>query len=95
MSGPEADGNGMFIWDIGPKRDNGSGGFLGTDPPPITNTAPNNSFGVDPHDTVIRSSPLIRAQIANFLKTNGTITDPCFQGSNAVPCYAAGWNGFP
>ena len=40
----------------------------GTDPPPTTNAAPDDSFGVDPHDTVIDDSPLIRAQIANFLK---------------------------
>jgi hypothetical protein len=83
-------GNAFFVWDIGPKRVEG-GTTLGTDPPPITNTAPNDSFGVDPHDTVIRSSPLIRAQIANFIKANGTITDPC----GATPCYAAGWMGAP
>ena len=65
--------------------------ILGTDPPPITNTAPNDGYGVDPHDTVIRSSPLIRAQIADFIKAGGTITDPC----GATPCYAAGWMGAP
>jgi hypothetical protein len=86
-----ADGNAMFVWDIGPKRDNGSGGILGTDPPPITNTAPDDSFGVDPHDTVIRSSPLIRAQIATYIKPGGLITDPC----GPTACYAAGWNGAP
>ncbi len=91
LSGPAADGNGFFVWDIGPKRDNGMGGFLGTDPAPITNTAPNDSFGVDPHDTVIRTSPAIRGQIATFLSLNGTITDPC----GADPCYAAGWTGPP
>jgi hypothetical protein len=87
----DADGNGMFVWDIGPKRDNGSGGVLGTDPAPITNTAPDDSFGVDPHDTVINTSPLIRHQIAEFLKPDGQIIDPC--GSD--PCYAAGWTGPP
>ena len=61
----DADGNGMFVWDIGPKRDDGIGGVLGTDPAPITNTAPDDSFGVDPHDTVINTSPLIRHQIAD------------------------------
>jgi hypothetical protein len=86
-----ADGNGMFVWDIGPKRDDGIGGVLGTDPAPITNTAPDNSFGVDPHDTVINTSPLIRHQIAEFLKPGGQIIDPC--GSD--PCYAAGWTGPP
>jgi hypothetical protein len=91
LSGPAAAGNGMFVWDIGPKRDNGVGGVLGTDPAPITNTAPNDSFGVDPHDTVINTSALIRHQIAEFLKPSGQIIDPC--GPN--PCYAAGWLGPP
>ncbi len=75
LAGEAANGSGMFVWDIGPKREEG-GEIFGTDPPPITNTAPNDSFGVDPHDTVIEESPLIRAQIANFIKPGGTITDP-------------------
>jgi hypothetical protein len=91
LSGPAADGNGMFVWDIGPKRDDGMGGVLGTDPAPITNTAPNDSFGVDPHDTVINTSALIRHQIAEFLKPSGQIVDPC----GTDPCYAAGWAGPP
>jgi hypothetical protein len=91
LSGPAADGNGMFVWDIGPKRDDGMGGVLGTDPAPITNTAPNDSFGVDPHDTVINTSALIRHQIAEFLKPDGQIVDPC----GPDPCYAAGWAGPP
>ena len=91
LSGPAADGNGMFVWDIGPKRDDGMGGFLGTDPAPITNTAPDDSFGVDPHDTVINTSALIRHQIAEFLKPSGQIIDPC----GPDPCYAAGWAGPP
>jgi hypothetical protein len=90
LPGPASRGNGMFVWDIGPKRTEGSQ-TLGTDPPPFTNTAPDDSFGVDPHDTVIRTSPLIRAQIANFLKVGGRITDPCTPN----PCYAAGWTGTP
>ena len=88
LSGPAADGNGMFVWDIGPNR---SGGTLGTNPAPITNTAPDDSFGVDPHDTVIDTSPLIRHQIAEFLRPAGQIIDPC----GPDPCYAAGWAGPP
>jgi hypothetical protein len=91
LTGPAADGNGMFVWDIGPKRDDGLGGVLGTDPAPITNTAPDDSFGVDPHDTVIDTSALIRHQIAEFLKPSGQIIDPC----GPDPCYAAGWLGPP
>jgi hypothetical protein len=91
LSGPAADGNGTFVWDIGPKRDDGMGGVLGTDPAPITNTAPDDSFGVDPHDTVINTSALIRHQIAEFLMPAGKIIDPC----GPDPCYAAGWTGPP
>ena len=86
------DENSIWVLDIGPKRDDpGPGDVLGTDPPPITNTAPNDSFGVDPHDTVIDTSPQIRHQIAEFLQPGGTIIDPC----GAAPCYAAGWTGPP
>ncbi|CAN5520827.1 hypothetical protein BH10ACT11_BH10ACT11_01700 [soil metagenome] len=95
IPGPDASGNGMFVWDIGPKRDDPDSvdpaDVLGTDPPPNGNTAPDDSFGVDPHDTVIERSPLIRKQIADFIKPGGSITDPC--GLN--PCYAAGFNGSP
>jgi hypothetical protein len=88
----DADGNGMFVWDIGPKRPNPMGGDpLGTDPAPITNTAPDDSFGTDPHDTVINTSADIRHQIAEFLKPDGQIIDVC----GPDPCYAAGWTGPP
>lgn len=99
LDGPAADGSGFFVWDIGPKRMEG-GELYGTDPMPLANLAPkttskNDPFdsgsGIDPHDTVIRSSPLARKQIADFLRTDGKITDPC--GPN--PCWAAGWQGMP
>jgi hypothetical protein len=90
LSGPAADGNAFFVWDIGPKRGS-EPNILGTDPPPNGNIPPPRSSGVDPHDTVINASPLIRKQIADFMKPGGTVTNPC--GLN--PCYAAGWNGFP
>ena len=93
LSGPAAQGSGYYVWDIGPKRVESNVEF-GTDPPPLTNTAPDDSFGVDPHDTVIRQTPDVRAQIATFLDTNGTITEP---GTTCTghPCYAAGWTGAP
>jgi hypothetical protein len=90
LNGSAADGSGMFVWDIGPKRMEGPTLF-GTDPAPLANTAPDDTFGIDPHDTVIRSSPVIRKQIADFIKPDGRITDPC----GASPCYAAGWMGSP
>lgn len=101
LAGPAADGNALFVWDIGPKRMEGSPAKLfGTDPPPLANIPPvtsdsdgdgSDGSGIDPHDTVIRSSPLARQQIADFINTNGKVTDPC--GSN--PCWAAGWQGMP
>ncbi len=94
LSGPAADGSGMFVWDIGPKRMVGPTEF-GTDPSPLTNTWPDDSFGVDPHDTVIEESPLIRKQIADFLKVNGKITDPAEPACGNHACYAAGWMGAP
>jgi hypothetical protein len=89
LSGPAANGNGFFVWDIGPLR---SGDTLGTTDPPITNTP--NRLGVDPHDTVIDTSPEIRHQIAEFIQENGTIVDVCDTPS-IHPCYAAGWAGPP
>jgi hypothetical protein len=90
LAGPAADGNAYFVWDIGPRRGT-EPNVLGTEPPPNGNIPPPSSSGVDPHDTVINASPLIRKQIADFLTTGGKVTNPC--GLN--PCYAAGWNGFP
>ena len=99
LAGSAANGNAFFVWDIGPKRME-SGQLYGTDPAPLTNTAPitsdsggdgSDGYGIDPHDTVIRSSPLIRKQIADFLKTDGEVTNPC----GTDPCWAAGWMGMP
>jgi hypothetical protein len=89
LNGPAAHGNGFFVWDIGPKRPDGSGGFLGTASAPIDNTAPNDSYGVDPHDTVIDTSGAVRHQIAEFIKPHGRIVPVC----GHHPCYAAGWHG--
>jgi hypothetical protein len=96
LNGPAADGNAFIVWDTGPKRTSPPGNPInktvwGTDPAPLGNTAPNSSFGQNPHDTVVEESNLARKQIADFINTNGKVTNPC--GAN--PCYAAGWNGFP
>ncbi len=106
LSGPAADGNAFFVWDIGPQRmqedppGSGTMKLFGTDPAPLGNIAPTTgesdtpigtTSGIDPHDTVIRNSPLIRKQIADFIKTNGKVTDPC----GTHPCYAAKWKGMP
>lgn len=94
LGGPAADGSGMFVWDIGDKRMVGPDEF-GTDPAPLTNTWPDDSFGVDPHDTVIEQSPLARKHIADFIKVDGKITNPAEPACGTHPCYAAGYNGAP
>lgn len=96
LNGPAADGNAFFVWDTGPKRTSPPGNpagrsVWGTDPAPLANLAPNSSFGQNPHDTVVQESNLARKLIADFISTNGKVTNPC----GADPCYAAGWNGFP
>jgi hypothetical protein len=90
LAGPAADGNAFFVWDTGPKRGSAPD-ILGTDPPPNGNIPPTGASGADPHDAVINASPLLRKQIADFIDSNGKVTNPC----GADPCYAAGWNGFP
>jgi hypothetical protein len=94
LGGPAADGSGMFVWDIGNKRMVGPD-ELGTDPAPLTNTWPDDSFGVDPHDTVIEQSPLARKHIADFIKVDGKITNPAEPACGSHPCYAAGYKGAP
>ena len=61
----------------------GEGG-LGTDTPPITNTAPR--LGVDPHGVTGRE-PSAQDQFSRFI--DGELIDVC----GDAPCYAAGWTG--
>jgi len=68
------DGSGIVIWDSGP-------GF--NDPPPLTNTAPEEpAFGEDPHANP-RSTVAARRQKSEFLKPDGAIVDVC----NGAPCH--------
>ena len=69
----------------------GRGGFLGTDPPPITNTAPDDSFGVDPHDTVIH----LGARGAGADRRVPEDRRHDHRSLRPGPCYAAGWLGPP
>jgi hypothetical protein len=80
------DGSAMVIWDVGPLRPDGSGGFIGTPPAPITNTPPRE--GKDPHSAP-RSDINARIQKSEFLKIGGQVINVC----GARPCYAAGWTG--
>jgi len=76
---------------VPPARANWTNACTSATSPAITNTAPNDSYGVDPHDTVINTSPEVRHQIAAFISPQGKIIDPC----GSAPCYAAGWTGPP
>lgn len=69
-------GSAAFVWDTGPYDMMAN---KGTPPPPVGNTALRD--GVDPHG-IPRLQPGARQQIAEFLKPNGRIIDPC----NGMPC---------
>jgi hypothetical protein len=73
-------GSGFVVWDIGPFR----AGGLGTDKPPISNTAPR--VGVDPHGVTGRE-PTAQDQFSAFI--DGQLIDVC----GAEACHAAGWTG--
>ena len=59
---------------------------IGTDPPPLTNTAP--AAGEDPHE-LPRVSDTAVEMIDSFLREGGAVTNPCAPG----PCLAGGWTG--
>jgi hypothetical protein len=86
-------GNAFFVWDIGPKRQEG-GRTKGVDPPPLTNLPPNRATaGQDPHDYVIQNSPIIRKQIVDFLRDR-VVTDPCTD-AGTTPFCTADYQGMP
>ena len=81
------EGSAVAYWDSGPLRPGpGPGGSIGTDPPPLTNTAP--VAGEDPHEHPRVTESAIE-MIDGFLRTNGAVTNPCAPG----PCLAGGWTG--
>jgi hypothetical protein len=68
-------GSAIVIWDSGPGR---------VQPPPLTDTAPQDSAAnKDPHGDP-RSTIAARTQKSNFLQPNGTVTDVCGGG----PCHS-------
>ncbi|MCB0869702.1 MAG: hypothetical protein KDB52_02615 [Solirubrobacterales bacterium] len=80
-------GSAVAYWDSGPLRPGpGPDGFIGTDPAPITNTAPPS--GEDPHEHPRVTDSAIE-MIDGFLRTNGAVNNPCAPG----PCLAGGWTG--
>ncbi|HYP48779.1 MAG TPA: hypothetical protein VEQ61_09110, partial [Thermoleophilaceae bacterium] len=83
-------GSALVVWDTGPTRPAGCGApgaprCEGTDPPPITNTAPR--IGRDPHGITGRD-PAAQLQFSEFARIGGAFIDTC--GSD--PC-RAGWAG--
>lgn len=81
------DGSAVAYWDSGPLRPGpGPGGLIGTNPPPITNTAP--PAGQDPHEHPRVTDTAIE-MIDYFLREGGAVTNPCAPG----PCLAGGWAG--
>ena len=95
LSGPAAHGSGYLHLGHRPEAagpdDARSRRLLGTDPPPITNTAPNDTFGVDPHDTVIRNTPADpRPDRGLHRRGRDDHRPPAVRGH---PCYEANWDG--
>lgn len=76
-------GSALAYWDGGPLR---QGGTLGTNPPPLTNTAPLE--GEDPHE-LPRVTDTAIEMIDRFLRNGGAVTNPCAPG----PCLSGGWTG--
>ncbi|TML07542.1 MAG: hypothetical protein E6G41_04325 [Actinobacteria bacterium] len=80
------DDNAIIPWDIGPLRQQ-DGNRMGTNIAPEGNVPP--AGGQDPHDYVIRNSPAIRRQIAEYMRPGGQIIDVC----DAKPCRTPDWTG--
>ena len=84
------DGSAIAYWDSGPLRPGlAPDSTIGTDPPPLTNTAP--AAGEDPHE-LPRVSDTAVEMIDSFLREGGAVTNPCAPG----PCLAGGnWPDLP
>jgi len=81
-------GSAFYVWDGGPIRESppGSGKFVGTEPPPFTNT-PNRS-GEDPH-SLPRATPAEQQLVSDFFGGAIPKTDNCNKG----PCYSGSFTG--
>jgi hypothetical protein len=87
------DGSAYMLWDSGPPRPDGSGGYVGTNPAPTTNTIPpitppDSSQQQDPHE-IPRRTYAARLQKDAFLRIGGNVIDVC----GARPCYSGSWTG--
>ncbi len=87
-------GSALVMFDSGPVRDDGAGGWLGVNPSPATNLPPKEASGadgndgVDPHEYP-RRTVTGRAMKSAFLSIGGQVTDTC----DAKPCYAGAGSG--
>jgi hypothetical protein len=81
-------GSAIVYWDGGPVRDDGVGGVLGTDVPPLGNI-PNES-GKDPHG-LPRAQPQEQQMVSDFLRPDAgsAITDTC----GGLACFDGGFTG--
>jgi hypothetical protein len=64
-------GSALTIWDSGPLR---AGGTLGAPFAPLGAEVPRG--GVDPHGLLL-GDPVVRRQVADYLRVNGKLVDPC------------------
>ncbi|MBN8867692.1 MAG: hypothetical protein J0H98_09060, partial [Solirubrobacterales bacterium] len=80
-------GSAVAYWDSGPVRPGPNPGeTIGTDPPPLTNTAP--VAGEDPHE-LPRVTDTAIEMIDGFLREGGAVTNTCAPG----PCLSGTWTG--
>lgn len=87
-------GSALVMFDSGPVRSDGAGGWLGVNPAPAANVAPTEASGASPNDGVDpheypRRTVTGRAMKSAFLSIGGKVIDTC----DAKPCYSAGWTG--
>jgi hypothetical protein len=86
-------GSAYMLFDSGPPRPDGSGGFTGTNPPPTSNTIPpteppDASQQQDPHE-LPRRTVHGRTQKDAFLRIGGQVINVC----GDRPCYSGSWTG--
>jgi len=89
-------GSALVMFDSGPVRSDGAGGWLGVNPSPAANVPPTEASGANPNDGVDpheypRQTVWGRTMKSAFMSIGGKVVDTC----DAKPCYSAGWLGPP
>ena len=80
-------GSALVLFDSGPLRD---GGTKGTNYSPLTNAAPTDADGNDPHEFPRRTATGQQMK-SDFYAPGGQVTKACGSG----PCYSDGFTGAP